>query len=426
VDALSIDRLCNLPRAQAVIDRAGYDALVALQPHHVLYLTNYAPMTLDVRWDVSFAAVLPRDTTQPTGLVVQALELLFLAELDLPVDLIETYLAPMPDAAPVGEREPAGVPFHGLRRRANTELPPSVAAKLDISLRVGAHAAATAAHALARLLCAARLEHARIVTDDARTPMWLAEAGLRHVQCTYDPAIFKEIRVVKSAAEIKRLRESARANEGACRAVAACAEAGMTARDLERLFAIECAQLGNRAAYLASDLGSLPHGYIVPGEPVMLDALSTRDGYYGDFGRTLIIGDVNAELRRRAEGLQAAWQAARAAIRPGSDYESIKSAALAGARAAGFPEFEPPVPHCLGLQHTDDPAPPGRHTGMNPNRILEPGMVLNLDMPFIEWGWGTLHREDTWLVTNMGCELFTHDEDTLLIAGRRRVPATLI
>lgn len=424
MDALSTERLCNLPRAYAMMDRAGYDALVALQPHHVLYLTNYAPMTLDVRWDVSFAAVLPRDATRPTGLVVQALELLFLAERDLPVELIETYLAPMPDATASERSEPAGIPFNGLRRRPNTELPASIAAKLDISLRIGSHAAATAAHALGRLMRAAGLETARIAADDARTPMWLAEAGLKRVECVYDPATFKEIRVVKSAAEITRLRESARANEEACRAVASNAEPGMSARDLDRLFTIECAQRGNRAAYLVSDLGALPHGHIVPGEPVMLDALSTRDAYYGDFGRTLIVGEVTPELRRRADGLQAAWDAARAAIRPGLDYEGIKSAALAGARAAGFPECEAPVPHCLGLQHTDDPAPPGRHTGMNPNRILEPGMVLNLDMPFIEWGWGTLHREDTWLVTDKGCEVFTRDEDTLLVAGQRNVPAT--
>jgi Xaa-Pro aminopeptidase len=52
---------------------------------------------------------------------------------------------------------------------------------------------------------------------------------------------------------------------------------------------------------------------------------------------------------------------------------------------------------------------------MNPNRALEPGMVLNLDMPYVEWGWGTLHREDTVVVTANGCELLTSGDQTLIV-----------
>jgi len=414
MDPLPDGRLCNLARAHSVLDRLGYDALIALQPHHVLYLTNHAPRTMNVRWDVGYAAVLPRDPEKPTGLVVQALELLFLAGRKLPVDIVETYLAPMPDASP---EQDAGVAFPGLRIRPGVPLTAVIEEKIEISRRIGARAASTAAHALGRLVRAAGLESARVVADDARAPSWLDEAGLKSIRCVYDPGVFKEIRVVKSAAEIERLRASARANENACRAMAARATPGMTAQELEREFVIECARAGSWAAFLVSDLGDLAHGRIVPGEPLMLDALSSREGYYGDFGRTLVLGDVSPELARRAAGLQAAWRNARTAIRPGMDYEGLKLAAIEGARSADFPECEPPVPHCLGLQHTDDPVRPGLHTGMNPNRTLEPGMVLNLDMPFIEWGWGSLHREDTLLVTETGCELLTRDDDTLIVAG---------
>ncbi len=186
------------------------------------------------------------------------------------------------------------MPFHGLRVRPDAKLTSRVAAKADISRSIGPGAAPTASHALGRLMRAAGLDAARIATDDARTPAWLTEAGMTRVECIYDPAAFKEIRVVKSAAEIRRMRDSARANEQACRAVAARVKPGMGQRDLDRQFAVECAQLDSRATYLLSDLGELPHGHIVPGEPVMLDALSTRAGYYGDFGRTLIVGEISA------------------------------------------------------------------------------------------------------------------------------------
>jgi Xaa-Pro dipeptidase len=408
--------LRNQQRAEAVMDRLGYDALVALQPHHVLYLTNHAPRTMNVRWDVSYAAVLPRDPAKPVGLVVQAIELLFLAGMKLPVDLIESFLAPMPDEAAIEGQEPSAIPFPGFPIRAGSTLSPILEQKLAMSRSHGVRAAATAAHALGRLIRAAGLENARVVTDDARAPIWLAEAGLRGVQCTYDPAVFKEIRLVKTSAEVERMRASARANEQACRAAASHARVGMSQDELEMDFVCECAKRGSWGAYLVSDLGRLPHDSVMAGEPLMLDALSTSKGYYGDFGRTLVVGDVSAEVQRRAKGLDAAWGAARAAIRPGADYEAVRRAAVDGACHADFPEFGPPVAHSVGLQHTDDPAPPGRHTGFNPNRVLEPGMVLNLDMPYVEWGWGALHREDTVLVTDNGCELLTSGDQTLIVS----------
>lgn len=407
--------LRNRQRADAVMDRLGFEALVALQPHHVLYLTDHAPRTLNVRWDVGYAAVLPRAPERPVGLVVQALELLFLAGRTLPVDQIEAYLAPLPDAAAIETDEPPALGFPGFAQRPGAELTPGVQAKLAISQARGTQAAATAAHALGRLIRAAGLERARVVTDDARTAGWLAQAGLRRIECVYDPAVFKEIRIVKTPAEIARLRIAARNNEAACRAVAHAARPGMTAEELELAFVSECARLGSWAAYLVSDIGDLPHGRVVPGEPLMLDALSQRQGYYGDFGRTLVVGEVSRELQRRALGLDAAWAAAREALRPGADYESVRRAAVRGARDAGFGELQLPVAHCVGLQHTDDPVAPGLHTGINPNRVLEPGMVLNLDMPFIEWGWGALHREDTVLVTERGCELLTDADASLIV-----------
>jgi Xaa-Pro aminopeptidase len=409
--------LRHTARAEAVMDRLGVDALLALQPHHVLYLTNHVPRTLNVRWDVSYAALLPRDPARPVGLVVQALELLFVAGEPLAVDLIESFLAPLPDEAALEAHEPPAVTFPGFPVRADVESLPVLREKLAISRSHGSRAAPTAAHALARLIRAAGLERGRLLADDARAPLWLAEAGLTHASCRYDPAAFKEIRLVKTAAEIERLREAAVANEAACRAAAAGAGVGMTQDELEMRFVCECARRGNWAAYLVSDLGRLPHGAVASGEPLMLDALSSRHGYYGDFGRTLVIGDVSAELRRRAGGLDAAWAAAEAAICPGADYDTVRHAAVAGARAAGFPEFGLPVAHSVGLQHTDDPAPPRLHTGINPNRALEPGMVLNLDMPFIEWGWGALHREDTVLVTDSGCERLTSGDETLIVVS---------
>jgi Xaa-Pro aminopeptidase len=39
--------------------------------------------------------------------------------------------------------------------------------------------------------------------------------------------------------------------------------------------------------------------------------------------------------------------------------------------------------------------------------VLEPGMVVNVDMPFTEIGWGSVHIEDTVVITPGGCEPLT-------------------
>jgi Xaa-Pro aminopeptidase len=65
------------------------------------------------------------------------------------------------------------------------------------------------------------------------------------------------------------------------------------------------------------------------------------------------------------------------------------------------------TPHGLGLEHTDDPKPLGVQLGTKPDQVLEAGMVINVDMPYTEIGWGSLHIEDTALVTDDGHELLT-------------------
>ena len=42
-----------------------------------------------------------------------------------------------------------------------------------------------------------------------------------------------------------------------------------------------------------------------------------------------------------------------------------------------------------------------------PDFVIEENMVLNFDMPFSEWGWGSMHIEDTMLINKSGFEPLT-------------------
>jgi Xaa-Pro aminopeptidase len=93
---------------------------------------------------------------------------------------------------------------------------------------------------------------------------------------------------------------------------------------------------------------------------------------------------------------------------------SLRAAAVGAVRRAGFPEFVYATPHGVGLKHTDDPKPPGRLPGAQWDTPLEPGMVLNVDLPFTEIGWGSVHIEDTVHVTADGFETLTSPDFGIL------------
>ena len=42
-----------------------------------------------------------------------------------------------------------------------------------------------------------------------------------------------------------------------------------------------------------------------------------------------------------------------------------------------------------------------------PDQTLVAGMVVNVDMPHTEIGWGSVHMEDTVVITDDGCERLT-------------------
>jgi Xaa-Pro aminopeptidase len=120
-----------------------------------------------------------------------------------------------------------------------------------------------------------------------------------------------------------------------------------------------------------------------------------------------VLGEPSGEHRRRFAALRAGWDALRPLLRPGTRYSELERVAIETVRGNGFPEFRYVTPHGLGLEHTDDPKPLGAQPGTKPDQVLEAGMVINVDMPYTEIGWGSLHLEDTTLVTPDGHVLLT-------------------
>jgi Xaa-Pro aminopeptidase len=400
-----LPQLLNLPRARALMERSGADALVAQLPINVYYLTgDWGFLASTERFDAANFAVLPRRADSPAAYVLPSLELRRLAsEGGIWMPALHAYSSPLDDDAPTE----AGRPYVGWPVRAGAQLTERERAWVDIVARHRDRVAASALHALARAARDAGLDGARIITDDPRIAGWLELHGVRPASVRYEVSFFNEIRKIKTTPEIDLMRLAARANERALLAAGDSLREGALWDEIETVYMTEMARQGARGVYCICGVAGLPAGHVRRSEPVLLDALGQYRHYHGDFGRSAVLGEPYAELRRRFAALRSGWDAIRPLLRPGTRYSELERLAIETVRGNGFPEFRYVTPHGLGLEHTDDPKPVGAQPGTRPDQVLEAGMVINVDMPYTEIGWGSLHLEDTVLITTDGHELLT-------------------
>lgn len=396
--------LLNQDRACQVMEREGLDGLVAVSALNTYYLSDYWGMFNTAGgYDAAYFAVLPADRRQPAALVVPALE----------IRRLETRGSGwMPNvfahSHPEGDRRfpdgtVQGADYAGWPVRAGASLGELEQRWTAIVGRLGSRMSPDAFQAVARALKAAGLGKARVATDDARIAGWLAAAGLPGVECRYQPQLFNEIRLVKTPREIELMTLAARANEIALLAAAGALREGITWEELENVYLMEMLRQGARGVYLACGVGELPHGRVRLGEPVMFDALGHVARYHGDFGRCAAFGEPSAEHRRRHRAINVGWEVAQEYLRPGVRYSELAAAVAAAVRREGIPDFREPLVHSLGLEHTDDPKPAGAQPQTRPDQVLCENMVINVDMPHTEIGWGSVHMEDTVQITADGC-----------------------
>jgi Xaa-Pro aminopeptidase len=314
------------------------------------------------------------------------------------------YSSPAPGAGSLPDNTPRGADYEGWPAREPVQLLPLEQRWRDITGRMGHTMSPDARWALARAVKAAGLARSHVIVDDLRVHGWLAHCGLTRVKCLYAPEFFNEIRTVKTEEEINIMRAAARMNEQALLAAAAAIREGTVWAEVENVYMMEMARHGGRGVYLMCGLGELPAGCVRSGEPLLLDALGQFQHYHGDFGRCAVVGEPSAEHRRRHAALVRGWEVALEHLKPGVYYSEIARRVADAVRAAGIGGFREPVVHGLGLEHTDDPKPECVQPQTKPDRVLLENMVINVDMPHTEIGWGSVHMEDTVRITAGGCE----------------------
>ena len=395
--------LLNRSRATEIMARENIDAMVAALPINFYYLSDYWGLFNTAGgYDGAYMALLPKHEDAEPALIVPALELRRVVTKGTWIQSVQGFSTPADELAADGVLQ--GVPYTGWLPREGADLSELEQSWVNIVAEKGHQVAANAFWALARAIREAGLESARIATDEPRLQGWLAACGLNDIRCEYRVDLFNETRLVKTPDEIALLKTAARINENALLAAADSMCVGATWQEIESVYMTEMAKQGGRGVYLMCGVGELPNREIRQGEPVLFDALGQYEHYHGDFGRCVVVGEPTAEHRQRHQAICAGWEAAQAWLKPGVRYSDVSSAVGKVIRQAGFSGFRDPIVHSLGLEHTDDPKPPGVQPQDKPDQTLLEGMVVNVDMPHTELGWGSVHMEDTVMITADGCE----------------------
>jgi Xaa-Pro dipeptidase len=396
--------LLNYPRAKEILEREKLDGLIAQLPINVYYLTDYWGLFNTAGgYDAAYLAVLPRNEQQPAGLVVPALELRRVETKGTWVPRIYGHSSP-DTGATLADGTAKGIDYRGWSTRDGAELGDLEQRWVGIVTRLGNDVSANAFWAVARAVKAAGLENGRIATDEPRLAGWLASCGLENIKCEYRVDLFNEIRLIKTPEEISLMRTAALYNETALLTAADGMAEGVTWPEIEKIYMVTMARQGGQGVYLTCGVGELPRGEIRRGEPVLFDALGRYEHYHGDFGRCAVLGEPTAEHRQRHKDICTGWEVAQKYLKPGVRYSELSTAVGDAVRREGFKNFRNPVVHSLGLEHTDDPKAPGVQPQDKPDQILAAGMVVNVDMPHSEIGWGSVHMEDTVVITGDGSE----------------------
>lgn len=237
--------------------------------------------------------------------------------------------------------------------------------------------------------------------------------GLPGLKVADATPLVRSLRMVKSAAEIEKLRHICAIGSRTFARVPEIAHEGQPFEDLFRAFRREAlAQGADDVPYLVggsdqggySDVISPPTGRpLQAGDIVMLDTGATWDGYFCDFDRNFAIGRADDLSRRAYDVLWRATEAGIAAAKPGATCRELFQAmqsVIAEMDDQGGDVGR--LGHGLGMQLTEWPS----HAAFD-GTVIEENMVLTLE-PSLSYGDGRIMvHEENIVVRADGAELLT-------------------
>jgi Xaa-Pro aminopeptidase len=218
-------------------------------------------------------------------------------------------------------------------------------------------------------------------------------------------------RRIKTAEEIEALRGATRVAEAGLAAALSELSPGITEQSLTgaMLEAMAAGGVSTSATQDGAWVTSREHWWrqgprdrlVADGDLVAFASGALTDGYVGEVGRTVPVGDVSRadELFDRSNAL---WDKLIAACKPGAPASDL----LVAYEAAGEPPPPMPVAHGLGLGF-DPPVVSPDLPATSAEAHLDPGTVLAVTGYVWAQGVGAVYHRDAVLITDDGAEVLT-------------------
>jgi Xaa-Pro aminopeptidase len=266
---------------------------------------------------------------------------------------------------------------------------------------------------------AARLPEAggRVGFDDAtmsvRDHARLAELAPPNVELVRAGGLVEELRAIKDAAELEKIRAAARLADEALRDVLGRGLAGRTERDVALDLEFTIRRMGAETVSFppivaAGEHGALPHATprdveIPRGVLVVIDWGAQLDGYASDCTRTYATGEPDPRDREVYELVRNAQEEALAAVRPGPTGREVDSVARDMIVAAGHGEhFGHGLGHGVGLAVHEGP-----RLAQSSETVLAAGMVVTVEPGVYIPGGVGVRIEDLVAITAEGNDVLT-------------------
>jgi Xaa-Pro aminopeptidase len=280
----------------------------------------------------------------------------------------------------------------------------------------------TAVDALIKILKDRGLDSKTIEIDEGGVTctMWNElQNKLPAAQIKHGASTFKEIRMVKTAEEIERLKKAAEISEKSLHAALENVKEGVSEADLAREFEVSVVKDGGKPFFTVFGLGSrsafpnaVPSLYkLKKGDIVRFDGGCVYKNYSSDIALSAVFGQPTEKHKKYYNAIVRGTLEAINSVRPGVKASDLFNIALETTRKTGIPHYR--RHHCghgIGIEAYDLPIVRPTDT-----TSLEEGMVLNIETPYYEIGFGGLQIEETILVTDKGYKYLTTPIEELLI-----------
>jgi methionyl aminopeptidase len=244
--------------------------------------------------------------------------------------------------------------------------------------------------------------------------------------------------VLKTPAEIERMRQAGRVVARILRELAAMCHAGTRTLEFERRSSELMAEAGALslfrnyphygggrpypASVCVSVNEEVVHGIpgertVAEGDIVSFDVGVRVDGYCGDASLTVAVGHVEPPVRRLVEVTRQALDMAVRTVRPGILWSAVAGKMEQHVRQAGFSVVTDFVGHGIGTEMHEDPKLPNFVSPglLRRDILLEAGMTLAIE-PMVNMG---THRvdllDDGWTVVTADRKPSAHFEHTVAV-----------